>query len=74
MDGAGNAQSAAYAKYAWQLTLPAAYVMLTGGDLSQTVKRHVSMEAILVLPYTYAFDKLYFYFNVHVRAVPVSAD
>ncbi|BDA48509.1 probable serine protease/ABC transporter B family protein tagA at N-terminal half [Coccomyxa sp. Obi] len=30
-DGAGNAQVAAYGTYTWQLTLPAAYVALTGG-------------------------------------------
>lgn len=43
-DGAGNAQSAAYATYTWQLTLPASYVALTGGDISQTIKRQASTK------------------------------
>ncbi len=41
-DGAGNAQTAAYGTYTWQLSLPAAYVALTGGDLGATVQRRAS--------------------------------
>lgn len=45
-DLAGNAEAAPYASHAWQLSLPAAYVALTGGDLGATVQRC----AILLLP------------------------